>query len=60
MMIRRKIHPLDSSSSWSDPWCYSFLSGSEDYDYSGSWSNWRQWSKNWSLGWFSNRLWRDL
>lgn len=57
MMIRRKIHPLDSSKSWSDPWCYS-LSGSEDYAYSVSWSNWCQWSKNWSLGWFLGRLWR--
>jgi len=51
MMIRRRIHPLDSSRSWSDPCCYS-LSGSEDYAYSVSWSNWCQWGKSWSLGWF--------
>lgn len=55
MILKRKIHPSDSSKSWSDPWIYS-ISWSDTFAYSVSWSDWCQWAKNWSLGWFLNKF----
>ena len=58
MILKRKVDSSDSSKSWSDPWVYS-ISWSENYAYCVNWENWRRWNKNWSLGWFSNRSWRE-
>ena len=61
MIRKRKIHPSNSSKSWSDPWVYS-LAWSDDFACSVTWSGrtyGSQWTKNWSLGWFLNRSWRE-
>ena len=58
MILRRKIHPSNSSKSWSDPWFYS-TSWPETFACAVSWSGWCQWSKSWALGWFLNRSWGE-